>query len=75
MNIFVIILRIIHIFAGIFWIGVLWYNVIFFLPRVKRLGPDRGRIMQTLATIHDGCQAGHGAVRDPPALVHIGRLQ
>jgi uncharacterized membrane protein len=48
MNIGMIILRIIHIFGGIFWIGVLWYNVIFFLPRIKKLGQERGRVMQTL---------------------------
>ncbi len=49
MNVVMVILRIIHVFAGIFWIGVLWYNVLFLSPRVKTLGQDRGRIMQTIA--------------------------
>ena len=49
MNLAAIVLRIIHIFGGIFWVGVMWYNVLFFLPRLKTFGQDRGRIMQTLA--------------------------
>jgi len=43
------ILRLIHILGGIFWLGVVWYMALFFLPRVKALGQDRGRIMQMMA--------------------------
>ncbi len=48
MNLVMVILRIIHIFGGIFWLGVMWYNVLFFLPRLKTFGQDSGKIMQTL---------------------------
>jgi uncharacterized membrane protein len=44
-----VILRLIHVFGGIFWVGVVWYNALFFLPRVKSFGQERGRIMQTMA--------------------------
>ncbi|HET6947525.1 MAG TPA: hypothetical protein VFJ45_06905 [bacterium] len=49
MNLVMVILRIIHIFGGIFWLGIMWYNVLFFLPRVKTFGQERGRIMQMLS--------------------------
>jgi len=42
------ILRLIHIFGATFWVGVVWYNALFGLPRAKLLGADRGRIMQTM---------------------------
>lgn len=49
MNVFMVILRLIHIFAGIFWVGTIWYLALFFLPRVKTFGQDQGRIMQTMS--------------------------
>ncbi len=49
MNLVMVTLRIIHIFGAIFWLGTMWYTVLFFLPRVKTFGQDRGRIMETLA--------------------------
>lgn len=48
MNVVVVILRIIHIISGVFWVGTIWYFALFFLPRVKTLGQDTGRIMQTI---------------------------
>ncbi len=48
MTVYMIILRLIHIFAGIFWVGTIWYFALFFLPRVKTFGQDTGRIMQTI---------------------------
>jgi hypothetical protein len=47
MNLVMVVLRLIHIFAGVFWVGTIWYTALFFLPRVKTFGPDTGRIMQT----------------------------
>jgi len=48
-NVFMVILRLIHIFAGIFWVGTIWYFALFFLPRVKTFGQEQGRIMQTMS--------------------------
>ena len=49
MNVVMVVLRLIHIFAGIFWVGTVWYFALFFLPRVKTFGQDTGRIMQTMS--------------------------
>ncbi len=49
MNVFMVILRLIHVLAGIFWVGAIWYFALFFLPRVKTFGQDQGRIMQTMS--------------------------
>lgn len=48
MNLTMAVLRLIHIFAGVFWVGTIWYFALFFLPRVKTFGQDTGRIMQTI---------------------------
>lgn len=42
-----IILRIIHIFAGAFWVGVSFLTVGLLTPAVARMGPEGGRFMQT----------------------------
>lgn len=49
MNLAMIALRLIHIFAAVFWVGTIWYFALFFLPRVKTFGQDTGRIMQTMS--------------------------
>jgi len=49
MNVLMVVLRLIHIFAGIFWVGTVWFLALFFLPRVKTFGQDTGRIMQTFS--------------------------
>lgn len=49
MNLVMVVLRLIHIVSGIFWVGVIWYMALFFLPRVRAFGQERGRIMQTMA--------------------------
>ena len=46
---FMIVLRLIHIFTAVFWVGTIWYFALFFLPRVKTFGQDTGRIMQTIS--------------------------
>lgn len=49
MNLVMVVLRLLHIFAGIFWVGTVWYYALFFLPRVKTFGQDTGRFMQTMS--------------------------
>ena len=49
METLVIILRILHIFAGVAWVGSLWMLVLFVEPTVRALGPDGGKFMQRLA--------------------------
>ncbi|HLA42729.1 MAG TPA: hypothetical protein VJZ27_04810 [Aggregatilineales bacterium] len=48
MDVLMIVLRLIHIFAGIFWIGVAMFMVGFVAPTVQKLGADGGKFMQGL---------------------------
>ncbi len=43
-----IILRIIHIFAGVFWVGFAFFNIAFLLPAVKAMGAEGQKFMQFL---------------------------
>ena len=43
-----IILRLIHILGGIFWVGTMILLAGFLLPTVRALGPNGGRFMQQL---------------------------
>jgi hypothetical protein len=43
-----IVLRLIHILAGIFWVGVAFLFAGFLLPTVRELGPEGGRFMEQL---------------------------
>ena len=45
MNIYMIILRLIHILAGIFWVGTAFFFVLFFEPTLKTSGPAGGTVM------------------------------
>jgi len=47
-NILLIILRIIHIFSGIAWVGWGLFMLLFFVPTMQRLGPDGGKFMQNM---------------------------
>ncbi|MCO6451751.1 MAG: hypothetical protein J5I90_13285 [Caldilineales bacterium] len=42
------ILRFIHIFSAIFWVGTTLFMVLFLEPTVRNLGPDGGKFMQSL---------------------------
>ena len=44
----IILLRLIHILAGIFWLGGTLLLARFIVPTAKRLGPEGGRFMQSL---------------------------
>ena len=42
------ILRFIHIFSAIYWVGTTLFMVLFLEPTVRALGPDGGKFMQRL---------------------------
>ena len=44
-----IILRLIHIFAGVFWAGVAFFIALVFTPAIAKMGPEGGRFMQQFA--------------------------
>lgn len=48
MVLLIIILRIIHIFCGVFWVGFGLFNVLFFQPTVKAVGVEGQKTMQYL---------------------------
>ena len=43
-----VLLRFIHIFSSIFWVGTTLFLVLFLEPTVRSLGPDGGKFMQRL---------------------------
>jgi hypothetical protein len=45
MDLFVIALRIIHIFGGVFWLGTLWMTAIFLGPTSEAIGSDAEKFM------------------------------
>jgi uncharacterized membrane protein len=45
MDILSIILRIMHIFGGVFWVGSAWMLAFFLGPAVQAVGPDGGKVM------------------------------
>jgi uncharacterized membrane protein len=49
MEIFSIILRLLHIFFGIFWVGTALFFVFFFEPILKAAGPAGGTVLGHLA--------------------------
>ena len=48
MTTLIILLRIIHIFGGAFWIGVGLFNIGFLIPTIKATGPEGQKVMQHL---------------------------
>jgi hypothetical protein len=40
-----VLLRLIHILGGVFWVGSVLYTGVFLLPTVRELGPDGGKFM------------------------------
>lgn len=51
MEIVTIILRILHIFSAVAWVGATWMVVFFIIPTVTALGPDGGKFMGYMATV------------------------
>jgi uncharacterized membrane protein len=48
MDVYMVILRTIHILAGIFWVGTAFFFVLFFEPTLKAAGPAGGTVMGRL---------------------------
>ncbi len=48
MDISMIILRLIHVFSGIFWVGTAFFFVLFLEPTIKAAGPAGGTVMGRL---------------------------
>ena len=45
MDIYILVLRIIHIFGGVFWVGTVWMTAGFLLPASEALGSDAEKFM------------------------------
>ncbi len=50
MNLLMITMRIIHIFSGIFWVGVSFFNIGFLQPSVQATGSEGQSVMQHLTS-------------------------
>jgi len=48
MSILIMLLRVIHIFSGMFWVGFAFFNIGFLQPTVKATGAEGQKIMQYL---------------------------
>lgn len=49
MNPEILVLRLLHIFPGIFWAGGIFYLAFFIFPAVNAMGPDGGKFIQQLS--------------------------
>jgi len=49
MNTEILVLRLLHIFSGVFWAGGVFYLAFFIFPAVNAMGPDGGKFMQQLS--------------------------
>ena len=58
----ILILRLIHILAGVFWVGAVFTNAFFLQPTAEALGPEAGRFQLRLM----------GAARFPAAILSSG---
>jgi uncharacterized membrane protein len=45
----IIILRIIHIFSGVFWVGVSFFNIGFLQPTIRATGAEGQAVMRRLS--------------------------
>ncbi len=50
MNVLMIVLRIVHIFSGVFWVGASFFNIGFLQPTVQSTGNEGQKVMQHLTT-------------------------
>jgi len=50
MDALMIAMRIIHIFTGVFWVGVSFFNIVFLQPVVQSTGGEGQKVMQHLTT-------------------------
>lgn len=49
MNLVMVVLRVVHVFSGVFWVGATFVVAFFVLPTGKALGAEGGRFVQRLA--------------------------
>lgn len=50
MSVIMIVLRIVHIFSGVFWVGVSFFNIGFLQPTVQGTGNEGRKVMQHLTS-------------------------
>ena len=48
MNSLMIILRLIHIFSGVFWVGVAFFNIYYLQPTIRQTGAEGQKVMRHL---------------------------
>jgi uncharacterized membrane protein len=48
MDAYMLILRLIHIFSGIVWVGSTFFFAVYLTPTVRKLGADGGKVMRVL---------------------------
>jgi len=48
-NWLIVVLRLLHIFAGVFWAGAIFTLIRFVMPAVKASGPEGGRFVRRIA--------------------------
>jgi uncharacterized membrane protein len=51
MDLYMVTLRFVHIGAGVFWAGAVFFVWLFLLPTVRAVGPDGAKFMQTLTRV------------------------
>src|SRR5262245_61236589 len=49
MDTYMVVLRILHILAGVFWVGAAFVTILFLQPTARELGPAAGPFMAHLA--------------------------
>lgn len=51
MDFAIIILRLAHIFGGVFWVGAAWIGAIYLEPTARALGPEGGKFIGYMITV------------------------
>ena len=72
MAILIIVLRIIHIFSGVFWVGFAFFNIGFLQPTVKATGAEGQKTMLSCET--DAIKMSEGYEVSPASWVSIQRF-
>ena len=49
MDTYLVVLRIVHILAGVFWVGAVFTTILFLQPTARDVGPAAGPFMAHLA--------------------------
>lgn len=62
MTVLMIVLRILHIFSGIFWVGTNFFMILFLVPSVKSAGPAGGAVMGKLVISRFSATIGAAAL-------------